>query len=365
MSFGAASSARLPLQTSIPLASTSIDTLDEAENLVHVDSIDLSPDAATALLNEYLALPVEQYALLDPNWVRRETIEGSDIASFRLSVPLKDLLNVDLRPELSISAHPDPANGRVSLVGSRAALGSPSVDGSFKLRLVAVLGSGEVRQGLPPLPGRPVQRLRRWAANRGQRRATQNQQQQQAGGEVVALKQDSDDWEDGQLSVAALSSNGGEVGEVGLENEDSTSAMEAEYGAASQHRENSVKVSDARGSVGVSAAPDGPALHCRVNVTMAVQVPSALRMVPNPLLGYAGRMVLRAVLSAALPNFLRLLSEDFQQWVRGGRQRDADAATGDLFGEGALMVDPEALADEDAPQCVMEQGEPLVEKVAG
>jgi len=150
-----------------------------------------------------------------------------------------------------------------------------------------------------------------------------------------------------------------------LENEDSTSAMEAEYGAASQHRENSVKVSDARGSVGVSAAPDGPALHCRVNVTMAVQVPSALRMVPNPLLGYAGRMVLRAVLSAALPNFLRLLSEDFQQWVRGGRQRDADAATGDLFGEGALMVDPEALADEDAPQCVMEQGEPLVEKVAG
>ncbi len=55
----------------------------------------------------------------------------------------------------------------MTLSGTRAALGSPEIDAAFRLNVTAVVSQRQ-RRRLPAmpdhLPGRPVQRLRRWAA---------------------------------------------------------------------------------------------------------------------------------------------------------------------------------------------------------
>ena len=128
---------------------------------------------------------------------------------------------------------------------------------------------------------------------------------------------------------------------------------------------------------------------------MAVRVPGALKVVPNPLLGYAGgwgcaggmgggveqscracpghpaladaalpaafagsahptvptppsaaslpagSLLLRAILSASLPNFLELLGSDYRQWAgldAGAAGRQLDAPVGDLFSDAAAAV---------------------------
>ena len=53
--------------------------------------------AASRRLADYLALPLDQYALLDPRWISRDPGGG-----FRFSVPLQDLVSVDLQPEICI-----------------------------------------------------------------------------------------------------------------------------------------------------------------------------------------------------------------------------------------------------------------------
>lgn len=57
--------------------------------------------------------------------------------AFRFSIPLSELVGVDLCPTVLITVHSDRAARRVTLVGTRAALGSPEVDA---VSLKAVLG---------------------------------------------------------------------------------------------------------------------------------------------------------------------------------------------------------------------------------
>lgn len=71
-------------------------------------------------------------------------------------------------------------------------------------------------------------------------------------------------------------------------------------------------------------------LHCRVQVQLTTSIPPALLFIPNPVLGSVGRVILRAVLNALLPNFLELASRDYQSWVSG--ERTCQSGVGSLVG---------------------------------
>ena len=370
------------------------------------------------LLNEYLALPVDRYSLLDPKWIRREQqlVAEDDAAGysnvFRLSVPLHEVIGIDLSPSISVAAHPDPEEGSVTLIGSRAALGSPSLDESFKVNLVAVLrqpsrSRARWRRNIPNisapdhLPGRPVYRLRRWAARARGREWPKNHPSEvttepmrnqsvdedmegenlDRASSIVApsIADDGDLEEDAAetADVGILDMNGLDTididdpissapfpserlyithaedssGDVVDEVEDlafashhietakrhTTSAetevqLEGSHSAACDHDGISIDQSQKSFSLQKSDRIVTPTiLQCRVNVTVAIRVPRPLRVVPNPLLGYAGSLILRSVLSATLPNFLNLLKSDFSQWVEDSEERDCFAATGELF----------------------------------
>lgn len=389
-----------------------------------VDSEMLYPDE---LLQQYLALPVDKYALLDPKWVRRElnsSQNGVKLPSnvFRLTIPLQDVIGVDLTPSISIAAHPDPDNGTVTFVGSDASIGSESLDEAFKVNLVAVLcrpaarKRNRWRRTLPRisapdhLPGRPIYRLRRWAARargrdwplkenttEGQKSTSSSVLEFQEEYEEVDVYgsnvyQDSadndsvknraiDDKEGGILVVTSLDS-------IDVDDPSSSAPFPSEQVYMSQDKDSDSDVKDmsdplilddmkeiqwrnkVQGTQLYSEEeqthslssdsfdfPDGvdsnfaatndidPAentqlsvvsseaalLDCRVSVTVAVRIPGPLLVVPNPLLGYAGSLLLRTALSATLPNFLTLLKADFERWTKDDEARDPTSSRGDLF----------------------------------
>lgn len=71
-------------------------------------------------------------------------------------------------------------------------------------------------------------------------------------------------------------------------------------------------------------------LHCQVQVRLTTSIPPALLFIPNPVLGSVGRVILRSVLNALLPNFLELASKDYQRWVSG--ERTCHSGVGSLVG---------------------------------
>ena len=61
-------------------------------------------------LAAYLSLPLDQYALLDPDWISRQA-GASDL--FVLRLPLFDMVGLDLQPQLSVRVALDPHNSQV------------------------------------------------------------------------------------------------------------------------------------------------------------------------------------------------------------------------------------------------------------
>ena len=62
-------------------------------------------------LKDYLALPLDSYSLLDPQWISRDTDEPG---LFHLAVPLQDLIGLPLEPRISVRVDVDPENEQVS-----------------------------------------------------------------------------------------------------------------------------------------------------------------------------------------------------------------------------------------------------------
>ncbi|CAG9460171.1 unnamed protein product [Pedinophyceae sp. YPF-701] len=92
---------------------------------------------ASGGLVDYLALPVEQYSVLDPTWVSRP--EGAPPGCFRLTVPLRDLAGVELEPTLLIRAGYVPEKTRVVLESVESSFGSPQWDAYASVSLKASL----------------------------------------------------------------------------------------------------------------------------------------------------------------------------------------------------------------------------------
>ena len=249
-------------------------------------SLSMVDEDAAILLREYLSLPTSEYSLLDPRWVERGEEDGEcgDKDTFMVKIPLQDIVGVDLTPTISIVANPHKDKGKVTFVGSKASLGSPGLDEAFTLNVVAVLNSKDMRGnvGRGHLPGKPVRRLRKWASNMSKSKE-----------------------EDGIIEYEI----DGQSGETPGTAEDSSLALATDL----------VVDSDLY-------------LQCRVNVTMAIRVPSGLKVIPNPLLGYAGRLITKSVLHAAVPNFANLLGKDFENWDTNVKSRDdGEQPVGDMF----------------------------------
>lgn len=301
--FGAVTSTRVPIA---PLST-----------FEGIEKIECRSIETEKLLREYLSLPTSEYSLLDPKWVERveSTSDSSDSEldetivsdSFIVKIPLHNIIGVDLTPKLSIVATPMEGQGKVTFVGSKASLGSPGLDESFKLSVTAELQSQDTsRRRLPRirapdhLPGRPVSRLQKWAANARSKSVEEDEKivaEVPFPSETVYLSQDGDD--DTQLD----------------QKEDACSS-----------EDSSVKESASLNS------PPSVFLKCKVNVTIAIKVPTALKVVPNPLLGYAGSLITKTVLNGAIPNFADLLGKDFENWAKNGKTRNEDAV-GELFAE--------------------------------
>lgn len=311
-------------------------------------------------LSDYLSLPVDQYSLLDPKWISR-----IDNNAFLIQIPFSDLLGVDLTPEIQINivtpggrrierrigsinnssysskeedADDDDGdndksssrsstytgvralgggNGgaRVVFEGSNAKLGNPELDSAFKLNLTAVVGEHKKRWDPPPLPGRPVYRLKKWAAARNEaaREESSNSDVDDGGDRIVV----EGEGEDNSSSIAHL------LSDSDIDNKDN---------------KNEEK------------------LFCRVKVNISMRVPKALKLLPNPVLGAAGSALLKAVVSTTLPNFLNLLGDDYNRWLQsvqeeedddgedmvvvvqgGSSKRDLNAPVGELFSPSSAL----------------------------
>lgn len=223
------------------------------------------------LLREYLVLPTSEYSLLDPRWVQRD----ENGAGFLINVPLDEILGVNLTPSLCVTAHPNKDRGTVRFVCSDASLGS-ILDEAFKLKITAVMRSTNHRRKnkIPQI---------NFSSN---------------------SKSNSND----KLSLSRKDNHTVGQGSV------TTSWVNATN-------------SEPQGVSG----DESIFLHCDVDISMAIRVPKPLKVVPNALLGYAGRLITRAVLSGAMPNFVELLSKDFSTWAASKQSRDRDAQVGLLF----------------------------------
>jgi hypothetical protein len=293
-------------------------------------------------LSDYLSLPVNQYSLLDPKWISR-----IDNNVFLIRIPFSDLLGVDLTPEIQINvitpggrrtgrlgsmigslnntnsitsytsteAEEDgsSSNGtfsgaralggnggaRVVFEGSNAKLGNPELDEAFKLNLTAVVGEHKKRWDPPPLPGRPVYRLKKWAAARNE-----------AAREERNISNGSDVEEDGGgVMVVEEEDNGNSV------IDSSNNSFIARLSSNNDIDDNGDKNEEK--------------LFCRVKVNMSMRVPKALKLLPNPVLGAAGSAILKAVVSTTLPNFLNLLSDDYVRWLLSVEQHGDEEDDGD------------------------------------
>lgn len=280
------------------------------------------------LLQRYLSLPTSEYSLLDPQWVEREERDessGEDI--FTVKVPLQDIVGVDLTPTISIVATPHQGKGKVTFVGSNASLGSPGLDDAFRLSVVAVLngkGTGSTSRSLPKIPnvpGRPVRRIKKWASRVAAKTGSRVDDEDQGDQDILVMADTVPDYTSSRLRhIYEL--NDDEDGVIDeLEKEHS---MELERASVPEY---AALDDDPVTLVLTTANTDSNSsvyLQCRVNVKISIRVPSGLKVIPNPLLGYAGRLITTSVLHAVVPNFASLLGRDFEKWATNGMSRDGD-----------------------------------------
>jgi hypothetical protein len=91
-------------------------------------------------------------------------------------------------------------------------------------------------------------------------------------------------------------------------------------------------------------------LQARVNVMMALSVPPRLRVIPNPLLGYAGRLITKSVLMATVPNFSSLLVSDYEKWVSEDKRRVGAAIDVDIVDVGESPHEGDVISGFDSTE---------------
>ncbi|GIM00197.1 hypothetical protein Vretimale_5359 [Volvox reticuliferus] len=109
-------------------------------------------------LAAYLALPLDQYSLLDPGWISRSPA-APDV--FVLRIPLFDLVGLELQPQITVRVFADSRNAQVHFHADQFKVGDPRFDADFKLAMKATLRN-------KPVPTiRPLRSIKRMWARAG------------------------------------------------------------------------------------------------------------------------------------------------------------------------------------------------------
>lgn len=343
-------------------------------------------------LKAYLVLPPEDYAVLDPKWIQRDPEKGP--SAFVITVPLDDLLGIDLTPKVSVRVNVNEAQEKVTFVVDRFSLGRPDMDKFFKIR---------VRSSLYSSNG---DRLQPFSRFRQGRMGGVNSTNVDESEELESVMDDVQDLENLRkagvpLAVDSSQDSGGSYSDSPVvtfsqedhldEHDDVDDDMEMDRRltcdgdnddrggsglhaldsdqhachASDRHPQHSnayegdaqnpePSMGQKRGQADlrnltsssnegwdtsqVSRKPstssrlttllpeldgDYARLHCRVQLKLVTVIPPALSFIPNLVLGSVGRIILRAVLNALIPNFLDLVTNDYKRWVRGERKTDS------------------------------------------
>jgi hypothetical protein len=93
---------------------------------------------ASKSVQSYLALPIEQYSLLDPKLVAKD-----DKGRFHVNLPLYDLVGIDLTPGVFVKVDVDAESAQVTFTAEEFTSGEPKLDQLFSIGMVAVLSSSQ------------------------------------------------------------------------------------------------------------------------------------------------------------------------------------------------------------------------------
>ena len=241
------------------------------------------------------------------------------------------MLGVDICPQVSIEARPDPLSGQVTLIGTRAVLGSPGLDEMFKLKLVAVM---RCRRNDRHLPGRPVQRLRQWAARRRvkkkERMLVEAGGGSGGGGVFVESRAASS-----SLAVAEVIE--AEFTDLNFSEEDEE-VVEVEQ---QQEEEGDFQSNNEDGDDGSGSATTSFRFSTDLSSEES-STSSSFSATDIEQSNSTNTLITKTVLNAVLPNFLQLLSTDYKQWVAGGRSRrkEENSDSGSGSGEEGSLFKP-------------------------
>lgn len=247
-----------------------------------------------APLDVYLQLPPEEYSLLDPQFVKRESP-----STFRFTVPMREVIKKDksyggpgeilkeLTPTILFTTEVDTARQRVQLKGDGAALGQADLDTRFDLELKNVLTWEAMYESAP--------------------------EADDDAGRIGVVVMDDDEDEEEDEDESGRSSSGLKGKEIIVA--EYTDLDAKDRGAADMRRR--------------APCPPGWELRCDTRLSMRVQVPRPLSVAPSFLLGGAFSIIASAVMAAILPKFAEFVAADYARWARG---EDRSAPVGS-FGE--------------------------------
>jgi len=316
-------------------------------------------------LREYLALPLDQYSLLDPRWITR-CPDAADL--FTLKVPLQDIIGLPLEPQIQVRVDIDTANNQVVFYADKFVLGDPRFDANFSVTMTSCLRYKPV----PEVSARVVPDFWRVTG-----RAAQQQQQQQSGptvtvapevgtntfsaaaAEVPATAASTQGQGEAaeQVAVASVSSDqlqspstqphpsrgqvlcvdaviSGRAPQVralapDLHELQADSSSGSSSGSGSSNSSKGVSLQGSGTGGGEPAGAVAGLLCCSVDVGFEVMMFTPLSAVPRPMLSLAGGLLTKFSMQQLLPGFLELLATDYSRWASG--QRSKDKAVGSLL----------------------------------
>jgi len=312
-------------------------------------------------LSDYLALPLDQYSLLDPKWITRPDPAAQDV--FLLKVPLRDVMGLNLEPEVWVRVEVDAPRAQVTFIADRFKLGDDRFDADFSVNMHATLrhkpvtdlgswgaslsaafgGLGKKGSGLA-LPGPTAASA---AAHVGDVPDGYPAQQAQsparaqlsalssavalgggvdADAAVTAVTADASQAvtplaaeavAEVEAAVAAAAAAGGVV-----DPSQAASSFASSYGSAAAGAEGAAAASPSSSSAAAGSGSDATdvaagVLHCDVALQFQIMMPHPLSVVPGPLLALAGGLLSRLAVQSMLPGFLDMLSVDYGRWAQG------------------------------------------------
>ncbi|CAD7697496.1 unnamed protein product [Ostreobium quekettii] len=291
-------------------------------------------------------------------------------ASFKVFIPLYELVGIDLRPIAYVRVRVDSRRHKVQFMIDGFSLGVPHLDRHFAVRMKSTMFATPAgtrtrapgSAGVLPEDDSILADIRDLEAL------------QRAG---VPLEEEEVDGVTGELEVPQLSFDGfestgfgrqeemhqgteavelggngcGNEVEIGHRNDEDVrqemngtvemqqEAWKEDTGSSGSQGEglpgslsNGVagglpdsmqnRIGSLGGEAQQAAGSAGVTLQCKVVLQLQITIPAALSFVPRLVIGSTGRIVIRAVLHSLLPSFLDLVVTDYERWAAGEQSRE-------------------------------------------